>query len=85
MKGEAMDKNYLVGYKGDYLVFGHGDISPILGIKPIDLDEARRAVMQLPSDCEVIVYKLVPVKVYPADLNERAARVREESHQSAER
>jgi hypothetical protein len=80
-----MEKNYLVGYKGDYLVFGHGDIRPILGIKPIDLDEARRAVMELPSDCEVIVYQLVPVKVYPADLDARAALVREESSQSVER
>lgn len=80
-----MDKKYLVGYKGEELVFGHGDIAPIMGIKPIDIKEARHAAVLLPSDGEVILYELVPVKVYPANHEEREAVVQEESSQSLDR
>jgi hypothetical protein len=80
-----MEKKYLVGYKDGHLVFGHGDIAPILGIKPIDFEEAYHAAIQLPSNAEVIVYELVPVKVFPADHDQRIAVALEEPRQSIEK
>ena len=60
-------KKYLVGYKDDELVFGHGDIAPILGIEPISLEEAEHAATVLPSEGQTVIYELVPIKIMPAD------------------